>query len=163
MTIGTQIIGNNNKIPWNISSDLKRFKNLTKNSPVIMGRKTYESIISYLGKPLSDRTSIILTSKTGFKANGCIVVNDVDSAIDACCGFDKSFVIGGSDIYGQFIDISNELLISFVLGSYCGDAYFPEIGKDWKLKSSNFVEKGTNDDSPHLFCIFERNLSEIFV
>jgi len=159
MTPGTHIIGKNNEIPWRIPSDLKRFKQLTLNSPVIMGRKTYESIIAFLKKPLPDRVNIVLTTNKKYKAPGCIVVNDLRSAFEACGNVEKAFVIGGAKIYDLTMPYIDELLVSFVLGAYDGDTAFPKFEKEWKLVSSELAEKGPKDDILHSFCVFRRKKS----
>src|SRR4026209_1464506 len=93
------VIGKNNQLPWHLSADLKRFKAITTGHPVIMGRKTYESI----GKPLPNRTNIIVTRDTTFQAPGCEVVNSLDAALQRAAAIEKAecFIIGGADIYRQ--------------------------------------------------------------
>ncbi len=158
MVPGTRIIGNENKIPWRIPSDLKRFKEITTNHPVVMGRKTYESIISYLKKPLPNRTNIVITRDKSYSAPGCIVVNDISSAFFACESLktEKIFVIGGTNIYKQTLDFADELLVSYVHGSFEGDTKFPDFSKEWKMDSSEHCEKGPKDDCDHSFCVFRR-------
>ena len=159
MTPGSHVIGKDNSIPWRVPSDLKRFKELTMNAPVIMGRKTYEGIIAFLGKPLPNRTNVVLTSQRTFEAPGCIVVNGINKAIELCeeMKVSKAFVIGGAEIYRQSIHLADELLISFILGAYDGDTVFPTIGPEWQLVSADLADQGPKDDAPHSFCVFNRS------
>lgn len=158
MTPGTRIIGKDNKIPWRVPSDLKRFKELTLNHPVIMGRKTHESIVSFLKKPLPNRENIVITKNQDYSAPGCTVVHDIASAFFACesMSSEKIFVIGGTGIYEQTIDLADELLVSFIHGAYEGDTTFPDFSKDWKISESEHCEKGPKDDCDHSFYRFER-------
>src|SRR3989338_4888563 len=89
------IIGIDNKLPWKLSADLKRFKTITSGKPVVMGRKTFESI----GKPLPNRTNIIITRDKNYKADGCVVVHSAEEALKAAEDANEIMVIGGSQIY----------------------------------------------------------------
>lgn len=160
MTPGTHVIGKDNSIPWKVPSDLKRFKELTTGKPVIMGRKTYESIIEFLGKPLPNRINIVISSQRVFEAPGCVVANSVTKSVKLCeeMGYDRVFVIGGAEIYKQAIHIANEMLISFILGPYDGDTIFPPFGPEWSLVKTELATKGPKDDAPHSFCVYKRNI-----
>lgn len=160
MTPGNHVIGKNNSLPWRLPSDLKRFKELTTGKPVIMGRKTYESI----GKPLPNRTNVVITSQRDYQAPGCAIVHNFGNAIDLCKGMnvEEVMVIGGSQIYGQALIVADRLLISFVLGPFSGDTHFPEIGGPWTLVSSEYPEPSEKDDCPHTFCVFERDKKEFY-
>lgn len=128
------VIGKDNKLLWCLPNDMKFFKNTTWALPVIMGRKTFES----LGKPLKGRTNIIITRKKDWNPAGTIVVNSLDDAIAAAYATDvkEIFVIGGGEIYKQAIGITNRIYITRVHAYYEGDSYFPVMGKaDWKLFS----------------------------
>lgn len=134
------VIGYKGKIPWQSVEDLKFFKNTTKNFPVIMGRKTFQSI----GSLLSSRINIIL-SRSDFYYDGAFVFNDFESAIDYCSskGFAKVFIIGGADIYQQSIALADELIISRFSFEAKGDVYFPDIDENiWivsnKIAFNNF-------------------------
>jgi len=124
------VIGKDNSLIWHLPADLKYFKTLTMGFPIIMGRKTYESI----GKPLPGRTSIIITTNKDFKAAGCLVVHSLESAIDAAKGFDEAFIIGGEKIYKQAITKADKIYFTKVHGVFDGDVFFPEIDlKIWQL------------------------------
>ena len=119
-----RVIGKNNKLPWNIPEDLKRFKELTTGHPIIMGRKTFESI----GKPLPNRTNIVITRDTGYQAPGCIVVNTLDAAISQAQQIDteRICIIGGGEIFRQAMPIVDTLYLTRITGEFEGDVFFPE-------------------------------------
>tara|TARA_X000000950_G_scaffold134890_2_gene167857 strand:+ start:7497 stop:7979 length:483 start_codon:yes stop_codon:yes gene_type:complete len=139
------VIGKNNSLPWNIPEDLKRFKALTSGSPIIMGRKTYESI----GRPLPNRINIVLTQK-GYKSSDEIkIFKNLDNLLNYCEGLDSEvFVIGGSEIYKLLEPYCTRLVITHVLKEFDGDSFFPINLKDWNNVSS---EKFT-DESSELGC-----------
>jgi dihydrofolate reductase len=124
-----RVIGRNNALPWRLPEDLKRFKAITMGHPVIMGRRTYESI----GRPLPGRANIVVTRSEQFKAPGCTVVRSPQAALDACAGTDEAFVIGGADIYRAFLDRADRLLVTEIDADFEGDAYFPEFDQSqWR-------------------------------
>lgn len=121
-------IGNGGKLLFHISDDLKRFKRLTLGHPVIMGRKTYESI----GHPLPERTNFVVTRNPDFKATGVIVVWSLVEAIEKARGLDSEiFVIGGGDIYKQAIPYTDKLYLTIVESDAQGDVFFPDWRKDF--------------------------------
>ena len=124
-------IGKDNKLLWHISDDLKRFKELTIGHPIIMGRKTFESI----GKPLSGRTNIIVTRGSSYKAEGCLVFDSLEKAIDQAKRIDNEeiFIIGGGQIYNQAIDLADKLYLTLVEGEYEADTYFPDYSSFKKI------------------------------
>nr|AIA14771.1 Dihydrofolate reductase [uncultured bacterium] len=117
------VIGKDNKIPWNIPSDVKRFREITKNHVIIMGRKTYESI----GKPLPHRTNIVVTSNPNYQAEGTIVCHSLNEAIDIAKEIeeDEIFIIGGGKIYEEVLPITDKLYLTIVDTQVEGDASFP--------------------------------------
>ena len=132
-------IGKDNKMPWHISDDLKRFKALTTDHPVIMGRKTYESILGYLNKPLPNRTNIVV-SRAGFENTHDVpVFSDFEQAINHAKsiaqndGKNEVFIIGGAQIYNQSIALADCLHLTKVHKSVDGDAFFPDFDEqDWQ-------------------------------
>jgi dihydrofolate reductase len=138
-------IGLDNKMPWHIRDDLKRFKDLTMGHPVIMGRKTYESILGYLGKPLPGRTNIVI-SKNGFEnLHEVPVFSDLESAIAYGQKIAKSkvFIIGGAQIYSQAISLADILYLTQIHKPIEGDAFFPEIDQN------NWTETAREDHLSH--------------
>lgn len=124
-----RVIGKNNQLPWKLSADMKRFKELTLNKPVIMGRKTFESI----GRPLPNRKNIVITRDKNYRADGCNVVHTAHEALKAAGGVPEAVVIGGAQIYSEFLQMANKLYLTFIDADFEGDAYFPEFGKnEWK-------------------------------
>lgn len=150
------VIGKDNGLVWRLSADLKRFKSVTTGHCIIMGRKTYESI----GKPLPNRTSIVVTRTTGFKLpEGHHVAHSLEQAVQICIGLgeDEVFVIGGAEIYRQAMDIADELIVTEVHASPEGDAYFPEIPKDtWEMVSVENFQRNESNEYDFDFQIFRR-------
>jgi dihydrofolate reductase len=149
------VIGNAGKIPWHLPNDMRHFREITLNHPVIMGRKTYESI----GKPLPGRNNIIVTRQEDYGAPECTVVHTLEDALKAARqeGAEEAFVIGGSELYREAMPVADRLYITAIGENFEGDALFPEINSfEWKKISE---EKGTVDEKnrhPHAFLIFER-------
>lgn len=119
----TRVIGRNGKLPWHIPVDLKRFKTLTMGHPIIMGRKTYESI----GKVLPGRTNIVITRNEMFSGPGIVVAHSVEEAINKAAEQDgqEIFIIGGAEIYRQTMAIADRLYLTFVQDNSTGDIFFP--------------------------------------
>ena len=118
-------IGKDNSLPWKLPADMKHFKDLTKGKPVIMGRKTYESI----GKPLPNRKNIILTRDKNYKSKQCIVVHSVEEALSAAGSSEEAMVIGGSQVYHKFLPRTNKMYLTIIGADFEGDAYFPDYDK----------------------------------
>ena len=128
------VIGDDNKLPWHLPDDLKNFKRLTMGKYIIMGRKTWES----LNKPLPGRTNIVITRNTDIKTQGILVFNSVEEALKFAEEQKQSeiFIIGGEQIYRQTLPLANRLFVTKVLGSFEGDAFFPEINiKEWMVEN----------------------------
>lgn len=122
-------LGKNNDLIWHLPADLKRFKKITLGHHIIMGRKTFES----LGKPLPDRTTIIITRNTDYKVQGCIVVHDLSDAIKAAGEDENPYILGGAEIYKQAMPLADVLDLTLVHESFDADAFFPEIDMSvWK-------------------------------
>jgi len=121
------VIGRANRMPWHIPEDLKRFKALTLGHPVIMGRKTFESILATLGKPLPGRENIVVTRSRAFAHPGCRVVQSIEEALAAADGADEMFVIGGGEIYALALPFADRLQFTEVHAETAGDAYFPQF------------------------------------
>ena len=121
------VIGNDNKLIWHLSDDLKHFKELTKGHCVIMGRKTFES----MPKALPNRTNIVITRKQDYIAKNAIVVHSIHEALDKAKDDKQPFIIGGGEIYSQSIQLSDRIELTRVHTDSQGDAYFPEI--DYKI------------------------------
>ena len=130
-------IGKDGKLPWRLSSDLKRFRELTMGHHMIVGRKTFESI----GKPLPGRQTIVVTHNAGFKADGCLVAGSVQAALALAQerGEPEVFVIGGAEIYAQVIDVADRVYLTQVHAEVDADTFFPELKPDtWTEIQSTF-------------------------
>jgi len=141
-----RVIGKGNDLPWRLSEDLKHFAKITRGHPVIMGRKTYESIVKRLGHGLPDRTNIVITSQSDYIAPGCVRVPSVARAIEMFEAEknEEVFVIGGGEIYQQFLPVADKLYLTEVSAKCDGDTFFPAFNKeDWKVISS---EPHSKDD-----------------
>ena len=118
------VIGKDNDLVWHLPADLKFFKQTTKGHTLIMGRKTFES----LGKPLPNRTTIIITRNINYTADGCIVVNSLENAIIAAREDENPFILGGGEIYKQALDYADALDLTLVHHSFDeADTFFPAI------------------------------------
>lgn len=131
-------IGRNNELLWHLSSDLKRFKSLTTGHPIIMGRKTYQSLPN---GALPNRRNIVI-SRSLDSLEGAEVVRSLDEALEVCSHWDRVFIIGGGEIYKQSLERANELHITMVEAEYPdADTFFPQLKlEDWVLKISEIVE-----------------------
>lgn len=135
-----QLIGNRGEIPWKLPADLKYFKETTMGAPVIMGRKTFESI----GFPLPGRKNIIMTKNKNYTAEGCKVVHSKREVLNDFLEKDKeAFIIGGAEIYRIFLPYSKKLYLTIIEHEFSGDTYFPEI--DWENWKKISEKKGTTD------------------
>lgn len=124
-------IGNDNKLLFHLSEDLKRFKRITSGHAVIMGKKTYESLPF---RPLKNRTNIVLTDVPGETIEGCVMAYSIEEAVNLAPEGDESFVIGGGMVYRQFLEIADKLYITRVHKSFDADTFFPEIDPEiWDL------------------------------
>ena len=127
------VIGRDGGLPWHLPDDLRQFKRLTTGKAVIMGRSTYESI----GRPLPDRRNIVMTRNADYVADGCDVVSSVSEAMDAVEGAEEVMIIGGGQVYRDFLPLANRIYLTRVQAEVEGDTYFPEIDEaTWRLVSS---------------------------
>lgn len=117
------VIGRNGQLPWHLPSDLKHFKKTTMNYPIVMGRKTFESI----GRPLPGRDNIVLTRDASLSLSGCIVVHSIQDALDTCKDEEKVFIIGGADIFNISLPFTDTIIVTALEREVDGDIYFHEI------------------------------------
>ena len=147
------VIGRKNELPWKLSADLRRFKQLTTGHAIIMGRKTFDSI----GRPLPNRTSIVMTRDLGYESPGVVVVHSFDQAVAACEDQQEAFVIGGEAVFREALPRSQRLYLTRVHKNVEGDAYFPEAElAGWKLLQQERHPEGDKNDYPFTFCVYER-------
>lgn len=147
------VIGGNGDLLWHISEDLQMFKRVTTGHPVVMGRKTFES----LGRPLPNRTNVVITRNLDFVAEGCMVVHSLEEAIAMFPPEEEVFIIGGGEIYRQAMPQADRLYLTRVHASYDGDVHFPDLDPDrWELVSSEYHEKGKDFSHPFEFRVYDR-------
>ena len=149
-------LGKNNQLIWHLPADLKRFKKVTTGHHVIMGRKTFES----LGKPLPNRTTIIVTRDKNYFAEGCIVVNSLSDAIKTASCDQNPFILGGADIYKQSMKIADVIDLTIVHHAFDADVYFPEIDKNiWKETFREDFYKDQKNKFDYSFVKYKRIIS----
>jgi glycine hydroxymethyltransferase len=140
-----QVIGRRGTLPWHLPSDLRRFKQLTLGSPVIMGRGTFDSIVNSLGGPLPGRLNIVLTRNMSLQSfPGVAFCDDIEKALEVASKYPKVFIIGGQKIYEQFMekDLVDRLELTLLDKDVEGDAYFPEINfNEWKLENKEELQE----------------------
>jgi dihydrofolate reductase len=153
------VIGRGNALPWRLKSDMQHFRALTMGKPVVLGRKTYLSI----GKPLTGRTTIVVSRDRAFAAPGIVVAQNLDAALAAARGdalrrnADTIVVAGGADIYAQVLPMATRLAITEVHKSVEGDARFPAIDPQlWREVARSEQKPGTEDEIPFAFVAYER-------
>ena len=145
-------IGKANALLWRLPEDLKRFKKLTTGHPIIMGRKTYQSI----NRPLPDRTNIIVTRDENLEIPGCIIVHSVTGAIEKAKEFDREeiFIIGGAEIYKEILSLVDRLYVTKVDLDVEGDAFFPEYSNIFTKKI--LEESGEFEGLKYSYLILEK-------
>ena len=142
------VIGANGKLPWHLPEDLQHFKKLTLGHPVIMGRRTWES----LGKPLPGRENIVVTRRHGFDAPGASVAATIEGAIAMCTGESLAFVIGGAEIYAAALPLADGIVLTEIQQDYEGDTRFPEWDRrEWRAaqKETHTSASGVRFDFVH--------------
>jgi dihydrofolate reductase len=148
------VIGLAGGLPWHIPGDLKHFKAVTMGHPIIMGRKTHESI----GRPLPGRRNIVVTRRADYRAGGCEVVHSFDEALRATRAEEEVFVIGGAELYVEALPRAERVYLTRVEGSFEGDTYFPDT--DWSLWHEvlrETYEADAENPHPHVFSTLERS------
>lgn len=153
------VIGRDGAMPWRLSTDLKRFKSLTIGKPVIMGRKTWES----LGRPLPNRLNIVITRDESFLNDNAVIVHSLSQARFEAeenakqLGEQEIFVIGGGEIFKQALPFAHRMYVTEILDSIEGDTVFPTFdANEWHAIESSFIPKGEKDSHPTRYIVYER-------
>jgi dihydrofolate reductase len=147
-----RVIGRQGKIPWHLSDDLKRFRQITMNHHIVMGRKTWESI----GRLLPGRHHIVVSRQPDYRVPGAIVVDSIEAAIDAARQDPEIFVIGGADIYRLAFPFTDRILATEIAHDFPGDVHFPEIDRvEWK-ETAREVRQEPGSGLNYSFVTFER-------
>ncbi len=146
------VIGHNNALLWHITEDMRYFRSVTQGHPIIMGRKTYDSI----GRPLPKRHNIVIT-RQDIDIEGCSVVHSLDEALALLDEEQEAFVIGGAEIYAQAMPKAEKLYITNIYASYQGDTHFPQWeSQAWHMVQSQRFERGEEFEHPFSFDVYCR-------
>lgn len=146
------LIGKDNSLPWSLPADLKYFRETTSGHPVVMGRKTFESI----GRPLPNRLNIILTRTPAFQAEGCTVISSVDKVLEQSQS-EEVFIIGGKQVYHLFLPFVQRVYLTRIDEEFEGDTHLQLDLSDFKLVKETFGVKDVKNPHPHRYQLFERN------
>lgn len=147
------VIGKDGTLPWRLPDDLRRFKTITMGKPIVMGRLTYESI----GRPLPGRQNIVITRRPGFAAEGCDVVACPADALRAAGDAEEVIVIGGGEIYRQFLRRADRIYLTRVDAEIEGDTFFPQLDPDeWAVISSESFPADQGREYDYAFEVLER-------
>lgn len=147
------VIGMQGELPWKLSDDLRRFRQVTMGKPIVMGRKTWQSI----GKPLPGRQNIVLTRKSGLDAPGCDVVASKEQAIAVAGAADEIMIIGGSQVYELFLPEADRIYLTRVHASVAGDTFFATPGADdWQLAGQERYQADERNEFDYSFRLYER-------
>ena len=149
------VIGKDNGLPWHLPDDLKYFKNLTWGLPILMGRKTFDSI----GKPLPGRKSIVITRDRDWRHDGVEVVHSIKEAIEKAkaLGAKEIFVIGGAEIFKSSLPVANRIYLTRIHHVFEGDVFFPEIDSErWTCTSERFCAADEKNAYDHTYQVWER-------
>lgn len=154
-----RVIGRENELPWRLPEDLARFQGITMGHPIIMGRKTFESI----GRPLRGRTSIVVTRQPQWSVEGVIVVHSLDEAYDAAAkqaradGLQEIMLIGGAELFEQGMSHSDRIYLTEVEAEVDGDTFFPKITlSDWQVTTEDTWPADENNEFACSFKVLER-------
>ncbi len=149
------VIGDANRLLWHLREDMRYFRTLTTGHPVIMGRKTYES----LGRPLPNRTNVVITRSEGARFEGCLTAGSLEQALSMFSPDEEVFVIGGAQIYGLALAVADRLYLTVIERDYEGDTRFPAWdASQWRLRSSESFLCGEDFPWPFRFETYERTV-----
>lgn len=147
------VIGIDNRLPWRLPADMQRFRRLTMGHPVLMGRKTYQSI----GKPLVGRTNIVITRQPDYQAEGCLVASSLEQAIALCQNDDEIFIGGGAAIYKAALDVAQRIYLTVIHQDFEGDAFLFEIDESiWTEVSREDFEPDEKNRFRYSFFTLEK-------
>lgn len=149
------VIGRDNQLPWHLPEDLKHFKQTTMGAPIIMGRKTHESI----GRPLPGRRNVVVTRDASRRFNGCDTVTDLPAAL-ALAAQDQApeaFLIGGAQLYAEGMVMADKLIVTEIMADYEGDATFPELDpNEWEEVSREAHHANAPNTFDYAFVVYQR-------
>ena len=143
-----RVIGSGSEIPWDLPDDRRLFRERTWGHPIVMGRKTFET----LDGPLPGRLNIILTRDSSYRAEGCLVVHDRDEVLLVAADADEIFVCGGGEVYREFLPLADKIYLTVLHQDVEGDMLFPEIPGDFVVVTQEMV----TEPLPHSFFVYEK-------
>jgi len=150
-----RLIGRDNALPWHLPADLAFFKRSTLGKPILMGRKTYQSI----GRPLPGRQNIVITRDPGFSAAGCDIATGIDAALRLSANAEEVMLIGGASLYEQAIGRASRLYITRIHGQFEGDTWFPEFNlDDWNIESRENFDADQANPYPYSMVKYVRDM-----
>jgi len=151
-------IGAGGTLPWHLPADLRYFRDLTMGKPIIMGRKTHESI----GRPLPGRDNIVLSRNPDFTAPGCRVMGGICEALDGLAGVDEAMVIGGASLYIEALELAMRLYLTEVHAALEGDVFFPAFDRgQWREVRRKRYAADEKNSLPHSFVLLERETAQV--
>lgn len=146
-------IGLNNRMPWHLSADLQKFRQITWGSPIIMGRKTFEAI----GRPLPGRANLIVSRNGAFRADGCETFASPEAALNRCADCEQAFVIGGATLYEALLPRADCLYLTQIHRTFPGDTFFPVfVADDWQETAREDVTNDPSVDFAYSFITLQR-------
>lgn len=148
------VIGKNNTLPWHLPEDLAHFKRLTLGCPVIMGRKTWESLPPRF-RPLPGRLNVVVTRQTDWQCEGAVVVHALEAACAACPPDSTAWVIGGAELYAQALALASTAVVTEIDADFDGDAFAPRFGPEWLEISRERLM--SSQGLPFSFVTFQKN------
>jgi len=148
-----RLIGKDNALPWKIPADLQFFKKITMSKPIVMGRKTFESI----GRPLPGRQNIIITRDKSFSAEGCDIAWSTEQALELAADAEEIMIIGGANIYQQFLERADRIYLTLVQSEFEGDAWFPDIDlRQWQQLEKEDHKADDKNEADYSFLVMQR-------
>jgi len=147
------VIGASGALPWRLSADLKHFRNTSLGKPVLMGRKTHESI----GRALPGRENIVISRDPDYESESCVIFHNIDSALDYCKDKEEIIIMGGADLYRQTLARANRIYLTEVHASVAGNVCFPEFDRgEWNEISREYHAADEKNEYPFSFVLLER-------
>lgn len=148
-----RVIGKNDTLPWHISEDLKHFKKITMGKPIVMGRKTHESI----GRPLPGRENIIITRDKNYRVEGCTVLHSLEDVFEHCRNVDEVMITGGSEIYKYALEKASRLYLTEVHAEIEGDTFFPEFDRnEWQETGRETFKADEKNEFDYSFVVLDK-------
>ena len=146
------VIGKDNQLPWRLPADLRHFKAVTMGKPIIMGRKTFDSI----GRPLPGRTNIVVTRDPAYSSEGCVVVHSIEEALAAAGAAEEVMIIGGADFYRQLLPRADRIYLTLIDAEVEGDTWFSELDPArWPERSREDHVADADNPYPYSFIVLE--------